>query len=155
MPGEGMVRICKLNISFDHTTRLRIGGTALCPSPLSLKHILHLRRRADNVPVGHRQANKDQSASRSAWRLCGQSTTLKITTDTHGHGIGSHAAHGPEGKLDEAPTKAEVKEESTSDVEDQGNPIIDNNALAQIIGVAILEFGVALHRQALLVVEPK
>ncbi|KAK0467205.1 Zinc/iron permease [Desarmillaria tabescens] len=50
--------------------------------------------------------------------------------DAHGHLAGSHAAHGPEGN-------------STSRI--NMNIAVLDSALTQIIGVAILEFGVALH----------
>ncbi|KAJ7599376.1 ZIP-like iron-zinc transporter [Mycena floridula] len=56
--------------------------------------------------------------------------------DVHGHVTGSHAAHGPEGTL---PAK-----NSSSDIESMYQAPLDS-AAAQIIGVAILEFGVALH----------
>lgn len=59
--------------------------------------------------------------------------------DPHGHGIGSHAAHGPEGAdLDDKLT--------SSDVEGAQSGHFDDSAMAQIIGVFILEFGVLLHR---------
>lgn len=71
--------------------------------------------------------------------------TKKPTKDTHGHNLGSHAAHGPE-----ATFSAEVKPDNQSDdTEKRTTPITDNAALTQIIGIAILEFGVALHRQVI------
>jgi zinc transporter 1/2/3 len=55
--------------------------------------------------------------------------------------MGSHAAHGPEGST-EPPSKLE------DDAEQQSiDPkfTLDDSAAAQIIGIAILEFGVLLH----------
>lgn len=62
--------------------------------------------------------------------------------DTHGHNVGSHVSHGPEGELinEQEKTKADVESQSS------GNPMYTESAMAQIIGVAILEFGVVLHR---------
>jgi len=66
--------------------------------------------------------------------------------DAHGHGVGSHSAHGPE-RFDQTSEPRAEKEASNSDVETGNNGFnFDDNALAQIIGVAILEFGVVLHR---------
>ena len=61
--------------------------------------------------------------------------------DAHGHSHGSHAAHGPEGMFSapEAGNHAHVE-----DPEKQAAHL--DSAAAQIIGVAILEFGVILHR---------
>ncbi|KAF8817477.1 ZIP-like iron-zinc transporter [Phlegmacium glaucopus] len=66
--------------------------------------------------------------------------------DAHGHGLGSHAAHGPE-PFNQTTEPTANKETSSSDIEtaDKNGPKFDDNALAQIIGVAILEFGVVLH----------
>jgi zinc transporter 1/2/3 len=66
--------------------------------------------------------------------------------DAHGHSLGSHAAHGPEANLDPTPPS---KKESSSDIEatrprHEGHTFEDN-MLTQVIGVAILEFGVVLH----------
>ncbi|KAK0501466.1 Zinc/iron permease [Armillaria luteobubalina] len=69
--------------------------------------------------------------------------------DAHGHEAGGHAAHGPEGNLanqiegnvDE--TKLRISD-SELDIEDQQHRVLDS-AMTQIIGVAILEFGVTLH----------
>ncbi|KAF8239348.1 ZIP zinc/iron transport family [Tricholoma matsutake] len=71
---------------------------------------------------------------------------LGLQYDAHGHKTGSHAAHGPEGSFDHLPpnSKLESKMDST-DVEGQPTWTIDDSALAQIIGIAILEFGVTLH----------
>lgn len=76
--------------------------------------------------------------------------------DPHGHALatGSHFAHGPEGGDGEDSTKTvdcEVSEKASSDIEKriahvhEHEPMYDS-AIAQIIGVAILEFGVLLHR---------
>ncbi|KAH0583311.1 hypothetical protein H2248_011179 [Termitomyces sp. 'cryptogamus'] len=68
---------------------------------------------------------------------------LGIAYDPHGHDTGSNAAHGPEPVSVPDPEKGN----GNTDVVSQGsnqNVIVDN-AAAQIIGVAILEFGVILH----------
>ncbi|KAJ2930959.1 hypothetical protein H1R20_g6104, partial [Candolleomyces eurysporus] len=70
------------------------------------------------------------------------------THDSHGHGIGAHAAHGPEGIVDTAPSKEKsVEESSRSDLESAVNPhrTWSTDTTTQIIGIAILEFGVVLH----------
>ncbi|KAK0446900.1 ZIP zinc transporter-domain-containing protein [Armillaria borealis] len=69
--------------------------------------------------------------------------------DAHGHQAGSYAAHGPEGNLahqiegnaDESKLRIS---DSELDIEDQRHRALDS-AMTQIIGVAILEFGVNLH----------
>ncbi|KAK0189095.1 ZIP-like iron-zinc transporter [Armillaria mellea] len=69
--------------------------------------------------------------------------------DAHGHEAGGHAAHGPEGNLanqiegnmDESKLRIS---DSDLDIEDQQHRVLDS-AMTQIIGVAILEFGVTLH----------
>ena len=73
-------------------------------------------------------------------------------TDAHGHGIGGHSSHGPEGNHQtELQTTAE-KEPNSSDIESNGNQggkeafTFDDSVLAQMVGVGILEFGVLLHR---------
>ncbi|RDB23651.1 Zinc-regulated transporter 1 [Hypsizygus marmoreus] len=72
---------------------------------------------------------------------------LGLHHDAHGHNLGSHAAHGPEANYNVQP-QTDPKPEHDSDIESAGhaahNTILDN-AVAQIIGIAILEFGVALH----------
>lgn len=69
------------------------------------------------------------------------------TLDPHAHDLGTgHAAHGPESPSSE-PTESKGGTESGGDIESVTlNRGFDDNAMAQIIGVAILEFGVALHR---------
>lgn len=77
-------------------------------------------------------------------------------TDAHGHTHGGHAAHGPEGVLvgsgngdqkDDRANSADVESIGKDDAHNhhRGNAFTDK-AITQIIGVAILEFGVALHR---------
>ncbi|KAH7881966.1 ZIP-like iron-zinc transporter [Phlebopus sp. FC_14] len=73
---------------------------------------------------------------------------LGLKHDAHGHGIGGHAAHGPEGSP--VPRFAgdleSEKMELENDVEaSHKGPRYDSSALAQIVGVLILEFGVLLH----------
>ncbi|KAJ8518573.1 hypothetical protein ONZ45_g4375 [Pleurotus djamor] len=66
---------------------------------------------------------------------------LGITHDPHGHGVGSHVPHGPEGEV--AETK---KSEGHEDVESANSfKTYTHDAMAQIIGIAILEFGIVLH----------
>ncbi|KAJ7509065.1 ZIP-like iron-zinc transporter [Mycena galericulata] len=68
---------------------------------------------------------------------------LHLTYDVHGHGVGSHAAHGPEGSSPEVLPKRIDDDPESQDVQHLSN--LDDMAAAQIIGVAILEFGVLLH----------
>ncbi|KAF5362167.1 hypothetical protein D9756_002244 [Leucocoprinus leucothites] len=77
--------------------------------------------------------------------------------DTHGHTHGGHAAHGPEGNFVTPEAQRQRDDKSNDpDVESLGTVKSEHNhhqhgnvftdsALTQIIGVAILEFGVALH----------
>jgi len=72
---------------------------------------------------------------------------IGMTYDPHAHDVGSgHTAHGPEVDLAE-PIESKETAESGGDIESFNTPArpFDDNALAQIIGVAILEFGIALH----------
>jgi zinc transporter 1/2/3 len=74
---------------------------------------------------------------------------LNVTTDVHGHGVGSHAAHGPE-NVSSHPTPSDdnsAYEKHGSDIEaSHQHADSDGSGMAQIIGVFILEFGVLLHR---------
>lgn len=88
--------------------------------------------------------------------------SLGISHDPHGHGVGGHAAHGPEGaatSLNNDINVMGIDTQAISDVEKnsfdgmKGKEIetsMPTNAVdtaaTQIIGVAILEFGVLLHR---------
>jgi len=69
-------------------------------------------------------------------------------TDPHGHGLGAHAAHGPERGVSPTGRDDESSSEKTqNDIEAAYDHKQANfNAAAQIIGVFILEFGVILHR---------
>jgi len=72
-------------------------------------------------------------------------TAINMGYDPHGHGIGSHAAHGPEGNQDNA-NGNKTPEKKVDDIESlQPEVNMDEAAAAQIIGVFILEFGVLLH----------
>ncbi|KAJ7848313.1 ZIP-like iron-zinc transporter [Mycena leptocephala] len=65
---------------------------------------------------------------------------INVDHDAHGHHVGSHAAHGPE--------STRVPAKHAQDTEQQGTKQLlhmDDSAAAQIIGIAILEFGVLLH----------
>ncbi|KAK0489108.1 Zinc/iron permease [Armillaria novae-zelandiae] len=66
---------------------------------------------------------------------------IGMSHDAHGHQVGSYAAHGPEGNADES--KLRISDRKL-DIEDQRHRALDS-AMTQIIGVAILEFGVNLH----------
>jgi hypothetical protein len=89
--------------------------------------------------------------------------------DPHGHGaaVGAYTAHGPEAEFPLASTSGDHNDHGHSDPEKvakgspashahsamgdskQASPLSDENAMAQLIGVAILEFGVILHRHVL------
>jgi zinc transporter 1/2/3 len=80
----------------------------------------------------------------SSWR--GRWT---IILDAHGHGVGSHAAHGPEGA--HVLTPHANSDERLGDIEKakyfgnaQASSVGDHGS-AQLIGIAILEFGVLFH----------
>ena len=78
--------------------------------------------------------------------------------DPHGHGLatGAHAAHGPEtrtrdGRDSENAIEYDDNEKIPADLEKSAaqvheHGLMSDSAVAQIIGVAILEFGVLLHR---------
>ncbi len=80
--------------------------------------------------------------------------------DAHGHNEGGLLAHGPEGTpVPTSPDRPHIESihlektaEKDSDEEAKpagtGHPttITDENVMAQLIGVAVLEFGVILHR---------
>ncbi|KAF8840803.1 ZIP zinc/iron transport family [Paxillus ammoniavirescens] len=73
---------------------------------------------------------------------------LGIKHDAHGHGVGSHAAHGPEGVSTQVMSSDSnsADEKYGSDIEASHQHVdYDSSALAQIIGIFILEFGVLLH----------
>jgi hypothetical protein len=89
--------------------------------------------------------------------------TIGTTPDVHGHGIGAHASHGPEGTQTDLQASTIEKKQSSSDIESQANQPptssdhhdkgegkdgfnFDDSVLAQMVGVGILEFGVLLHR---------
>jgi hypothetical protein len=76
--------------------------------------------------------------------------------------VGAYTAHGPEAESALAPTSDHghsdpekiTKESPASHVHTMGDskqalPLSDEDAMAQLIGVAILEFGVILHRHVL------
>ncbi|KIK63353.1 hypothetical protein GYMLUDRAFT_72072 [Collybiopsis luxurians FD-317 M1] len=67
--------------------------------------------------------------------------------DAHGHEIGSHAAHGPEGNMIDSNAAKDVEAAaapSESEKHTHTHHMLDA-AVSQIVGVAILEFGVVLH----------
>ncbi|KIY66849.1 ZIP-like iron-zinc transporter [Cylindrobasidium torrendii FP15055 ss-10] len=61
--------------------------------------------------------------------------------DAHGHGTGSHAAHGPEGNVTD--TKSSL--DDSTDIEAAESTHALDTTHTQIVGVAILELGVVLH----------
>ncbi|KZV66307.1 ZIP-like iron-zinc transporter [Peniophora sp. CONT] len=73
--------------------------------------------------------------------------------DAHGHGLGSHAAHGPESSshnhagndLEGQQQDSMTKKLDTESTSSQESAEAMHSALAQIIGISILEFGVVLH----------
>ncbi|KAJ7509687.1 ZIP-like iron-zinc transporter [Mycena galericulata] len=66
--------------------------------------------------------------------------------DPHGHFTGSHAAHGPEGSQTSPKENVVDVEEQRHDHHHHGGlKHLDDSASAQIVGIAILEFGVLLH----------
>jgi len=90
----------------------------------------------------------------------------KLTYDAHGHVYGpggAHAAHGPEAETPSSPIPADVEAGGTVDQKtgihdhashsnpqsindgDGGSGPLDENPLAQILSVLILEFGVIFH----------
>ncbi|KAI6103780.1 ZIP-like iron-zinc transporter [Pisolithus croceorrhizus] len=69
---------------------------------------------------------------------------LGIVHDAHGHGVGSHAAHGPEA-IDDKSSSARDQTVGNDLEVGNGGTTTEDNVLAQMIGVFILEFGVLLH----------
>ncbi|KAG1780921.1 ZIP-like iron-zinc transporter [Suillus placidus] len=69
--------------------------------------------------------------------------TLGVRHDAHGHGLGAHSAHGPEGGMPNDDSSSEKIKEDLESAHDHELPEL--GALGQIIGVFILEFGVLLH----------
>jgi len=80
---------------------------------------------------------------------------LGIQHDPHGHAVGAYTAHGPEadptsrdhtdhGHSDPEKIKKDSEADHLGDSK-QALLLSDENAMAQLIGVAILEFGVILH----------
>ncbi|THU92720.1 Zinc/iron permease, partial [Dendrothele bispora CBS 962.96] len=70
---------------------------------------------------------------------------LGLSHDAHGHEVGSHVAHGPEGNMvADASSSTKEKDLESADSHHKSHQLLDD-AFAQIVGVAILEFGVALH----------
>ncbi|KAJ6620675.1 Zinc/iron permease [Mycena sp. CBHHK59/15] len=71
---------------------------------------------------------------------------IGLRHDPHGHYTGSHAAHGPEGSQT-PPTELSDLEEQRHDHHHHHHEQshLDDSASAQIVGIAILEFGVLLH----------
>ncbi|KAF7969455.1 hypothetical protein HWV62_22339 [Athelia sp. TMB] len=67
--------------------------------------------------------------------------------DAHGHTVGSHAAHGPEGNENrQEEDSGSDDKQKLEDVETLQKPrYLESTVAAQIIGVGILEFGVVLH----------
>lgn len=79
---------------------------------------------------------------------CSYVSLMAITSDPHGHDVGTVAAHGPEGDPVNQDSEKNISDVDSFDYENG----LGNAAAAQILGVAILEFGVILHRQVFSVV---
>ena len=88
----------------------------------------------------------------------------RLRVDPHGHQVGSYAAHGPEADSAQDPTSGDGSDlEKVTKISEVGHVHhhvdiregksfqTDEDAMAQLIGVAILEFGVVLHRHVFLV----
>ncbi|KAK7039905.1 ZIP-like iron-zinc transporter [Favolaschia claudopus] len=83
----------------------------------------------------------------------GRLKRLGLGHDAHGHGVGSHAAHGPETPhatgshehFDRDDVDAEKQIHGGDGSDQRLYRHDDSEAVAQIIGIAILEFGVLLH----------
>ncbi|KAF5336162.1 hypothetical protein D9611_006357 [Ephemerocybe angulata] len=68
--------------------------------------------------------------------------------DSHGHGLGAHASHGPEGLPSKTEKTVDSDVESAQDTHEShshGPRSWSTDTTTQIIGVGILEFGVILH----------
>lgn len=94
---------------------------------------------------------KEVGKSHGAFFLCTDICLLNVTQkDAHGHNLGSHAAHGPESKVEQASTlQKEVSIEKVESGQDHHyEHSLGDSATTQLIGVAILEFGLVLHRCA-------
>ncbi|KAF5371422.1 hypothetical protein D9757_009999 [Collybiopsis confluens] len=77
-------------------------------------------------------------------------TKIGIRHDAHGHDSGSHTAHGPEGEMMTSNSSSKDVESSgmSQDPQSETHQHSDSkldSAVAQVIGVAVLEFGVVLH----------
>lgn len=68
-------------------------------------------------------------------------------TDAHGHQVGSMNAHGPEGydQKQVSPDASHAKDAGDAESQEHQKDLNDE-AAGRIIGIAILEFGVILHR---------
>lgn len=74
-------------------------------------------------------------------------THIQGHLDTHGHQAGAaHAAHGPEVAAQLPVDKVMTESHSDVEVAHSTSTLIDHELTTQVIGVAILEFGVVLHR---------
>lgn len=73
---------------------------------------------------------------------------LGLSHDNHGHGLPAHASHGPEPDNTPRASNKELDLEAKIAIDGEtDNPDALGYAVAtQIIGIAILEFGVILHR---------
>lgn len=112
---------------------------AVFPRTRNAQSFRHIYHRTHRLPCGECKAC---CTGNQTWYV--HNTVIKqwlITLlDPHGHGVGSHAAHGPEGASEEEKTMSDLEASPSR----SGH--FDDSALAQTIGVFILEFGVLLHR---------
>ena len=134
----------------------RCVAIALCTGTLPFEHLRHLHYRAYRFSMGECKASRSW---KRAWCVSsGNHELILIETsipDAHGHAFGSHAAHGPEGEF---PQDRPVKPiDTTSDEESNTDRTLHRHhftesVTTQVIGVAILEFGVVLHRWVALLI---
>jgi solute carrier family 39 (zinc transporter), member 1/2/3 len=81
------------------------------------------------------------------FRFCPTIAAHHIMLDAHGHNAGSMNAHGPEGYDQKEMSSDPSNAKAVSDTESQQlQQDLDDAAAGHIIGIAILEFGVILHR---------
>lgn len=132
-------------------------SSAICSCVLSRQHIWNLCCWTSCLPLGHKEACQDRTASwYPSYSFYHEELPHSLfSTDAHGHQHGGHAAHGPEGLLVASESQ---RQKRTSDVESLGTEKTEHNphqhgdetfldaGLAHVLGIAILEFGVVLHR---------
>lgn len=120
---------------------------AVSTGSLPFKYLCDFRARARGLQMGFGKTCNDWQEIWYGIIFGLLHSRIQVCLDTHGHQAGAgHAAHGPE--LNAQPAVDKVTSESHSDVEaaHSVSTPIDHDLLTQVVGVAILEFGVVLHR---------